>query len=220
MRNLVKKVESSMKPVLITEDECTELYKIAWLTVNGVNFDENNFSQIFQQESPFEIISAKGHKNLYAFLNQEEIPIEIRNKKLVGLFDFDDAYNSFNGLSSAYWEEVVGEDRNGLFRKRNDAAAGFSALVLPVPYTRRRLASKAFGGQSRLEIELYFSNNVLGESHIEVDLKRPGQLPHFKGNKATFWKTAAHYEKRDFALFKKLFSKIYSLLNIEENGIF
>lgn len=212
LQRIVKDIEQSGKPILLVEDEHSEIYKVAWLKLRKIDFDLNNMSQVFSNHSPFDIVSAKGHKNLYSFLNMDKFPTSIADKKVVGLFDFDEAFCSFNGLDSRTWSDIGGDDLTGLCRSHL-VTSGYRALVLPVPYQRRGLARSAYGDKSRLSIELYFSNKCLG-THCVIDDKAPGKLVKFAGNKATFWQVCIHYERDEFRQFKKLFSKINTLLGL------
>ena len=213
VRRINSEIEKINKPVLVVEDQCKKIYKAAWLKLHDTAFTEADLDVRFDTEAPFEIISAGGHNNLRAFLDQAPISGDVYSKRIVGLFDFDEAYNSFLGLSKNLWGPVNGTDRKGLSRRRLKSA-NFSALVLPVPYARRGIASKGFGGQSRLEVELYFPNRVLGQAHVGIDPGRPGNIVKFLGNKAIFWREAIGYGKKDFSAFRALFKKVYELLDL------
>lgn len=210
LHRIIKEVSMTNKPILIVEDSHPEIYKVAWLKLNKKEFDQNTVNQAFLRLAPFQIISANGHINLYTFLNADNLPDNILDKKLVGLFDFDEAFCSFNGLSNKDWGNIQGDDRTGLYRNHSKIN-GYHALMLPVPYYRRSLAGLAYGNNSRLAIELYFSNKCLGE-HCAIDNGIPGRLVKFSGNKANFWKKCIDYDYSDFGQFRKLFAKIEDLL--------
>ena len=210
---MVERIKNSSKPILLVEDRYTELYKVAWMKLHIVSFDEDTFQSVFDRESPFDIVSANGSQNLYFFLNMAHIPFEIEDRKVVGLFDFDDAFNSFQGLDSNEWGEIIGSDSDGWYRKRK-STRNYSAMVLPVPGFRSDLASRNYGGNSLLEIELYFKNETLGKDHYGVDTSRPGNLSRFLGKKKSFWKKTLSYKKEEFSEFAKLFSKVEELLAV------
>lgn len=213
LRRIVKEITNSAKPVLIVEDEHSEIYKIAWLKLNGIEFSQENLKTIFSQESQFDIVSAKGHHNIYALFNMDSFPEEIINKKLIGLFDFDEAYSSFLGLKQNGWgDKVLGDASSGLY-KGNNSITDYHVMTLPIPHHRQALASEKYGDKSRLSVELLFTDKCLG-SNCRVDENRPGKVKCFSGKKATFWKECCMYDASEFKYFKKLFKRIYELFNI------
>lgn len=213
LRRIVEEIASSNKPVLIVEDECSEIYKVAWLKLNGFEFNRENLGAIFSQESPFDIVSANGHRNIYALFNMNSFPEEIIDGKLIGLFDFDEALSSFFGLKQNGWgDEVLGDASNGLY-KSNNSITNYHVMTLPIPRHRRALASEKYGDKSRLSVELLFTDKCLG-TNCRVDENRPGKVKCFSGKKATFWKECCMFDVSEFKYFKKLFNRIYELFNI------
>ena len=214
LHRIINEIKEQYKPILIVEDEHLELYKIAWLKNKKINFDRDNLENIFSQYAPFGIVSAKGHINLRAFLELRNLPQDIMNINIVGLFDFDQAFNSFNGLEPTLWGDIMGNDSDGLY-KTNVMRRNHHALMLPVPYQRHKMASLKYKGNSRLPIELYFSNRCLGVD-CKVDEESPGKIMKFSGHKNAFWLKCIEYEPSNFNNFKKLFKKVYELLGIQE----
>lgn len=214
IKNIINNIEVTNKPVLLVEDQHTEIYKIAWLKVHDIEFNETNFGQKFVTKAPFEIISANGHRNLYGFLNRSNFPSTICGKKVLGLFDFDEAYSSFDGLLKENWSRILGNDKDGLYRKHK-TEIGISTMILPVPKYRNKIASSIFKSYSCLSIELYFKNKTLGQNHYGINPDKPGRVSKFLGNKAVFWRETINYNKKDFSSFKVLFEKVSKLLELE-----
>lgn len=213
LRRIVEKIASSNKPVLIVEDERSEIYKVAWLKLNRFEFNRENLGTIFSQKSPFDIVSANGHRNIYALFNMNSFPEEIIDRKLIGLFDFDEALSSFFGLKQNGWgDKVLGDASSGLY-KSNNSITDYHVMTLPIPRHRRALASEKYGDKSRLSVELLFTDKCLG-TNCRVDENRPGKVKCFSGKKATFWKECCMYDASEFKYFKKLFNRIYELFNI------
>lgn len=213
LRRIVEEITSSNKPVLIVEDERSEIYKVAWLKLNGFEFNRENLGTIFSQKSPFDIVSANGHRNIYALFNMNSFPEEIIDRKLIGLFDFDEALSSFFGLKQNGWgDKVLGDASSGLY-KSNNSITDYHVMTLPIPRHRRALASEKYGDKSRLSVELLFTDKCLG-TNCRVDENRPGKVKCFSGKKATFWKECCMYDASEFKYFKKLFNRIYELFNI------
>ena len=206
LSNIVKSIKCAHKPVLLVEDRYVQIYKVAWLKLHSVTFSINDIDDVFDKNASFDIIAANGFNNLYQFLNMHNTPSEIDNKKIIGLFDFDEAYNCFNGLDGDIWSDIKGTDSGGLYRE-NTKYRHRSALVLPVPRHRTNMASKEFGSNSHLCVELYFKNKILGENCAR-DGSFPGKIVKFAGNKAIFWKKCMKYDLDSFRPFKKLFDRI------------
>ena len=213
LRRIVEGIASSNKPALIVEDEHSEIYKVAWLKINGIEFSRENLDAVFSQESPFNIVSANGHHNTYALFSMNSFPEEIINKKLIGLFDFDEAFNSFLGLKQNGWgDRILGDASSGLY-KNNNSMIDYHVMTLPIPRHRQALASEKYGDKSRLSIELLFTDKCLG-ANCCVDEGRPGKVKCFSGKKATFWKDCCAYDASEFKHFKKLFKRINELFGI------
>ena len=100
---------------------------------------------------PFELRSALGAKNINITLNDDQVIHKMSGRNVVGLFDFDEAYNQWNGL----WKnggQVVSDEARGLIKK-HPTATSLWAMLLPVPSFRQNFASQALKGDSILSIE-------------------------------------------------------------------
>jgi len=210
---LRKQYEKTNKWLLFVEDECDQIYKIAYLKVNKIDFTESNFITTFNEHSPFDIYPKHGQTELNKMLDQTAI-IEWQGKKVVGLFDFDDAFAKFNGLRAYRWENIEGSEITCLYRKRKDHEF-FYALVLPVPDFRSHYASKLLADKSQLEVELLFTDDVLSSIDSKKDVPIAGvseTITAFKGKKAKFWEMLVDLDSNHFDSFKPLFDKIEFLL--------
>ena len=97
IEELKEKVEQNNKmltanKILFVEDEYTQIYKIAWLKLHGYSPTEENLETLFTSNASFDIFSKANKDSLKGFLSNPFMD-EWKNKKIVGLFDFDDAYN-------------------------------------------------------------------------------------------------------------------------------
>lgn len=212
-RELCERLGKMDKPILLVEDQYTELYKIAWMKLRDKNFNVENLEETFKTECPFCVVSASGCAKIQALLQRDYLAKDLRDKKLVALFDFDDAYTNFDKLPSELWGEISGEDSTGLVRQC-EKYPNLYAMLLPVPACRANMASRKFKNRSLLEIELLFSNETLGDD-CGINSNIPGGFCHFKGNKGTFWRKAINYEKEKFNNFERLFDKVEELFNQE-----
>ncbi len=198
------------------EDEYLNMYKIAYLKCNNIDCDINNFEDLFNKHSPFLFFSKAGKQELYKFLDQSKIH-EHDCRKIVGVFDFDDAYSDFNGLRKTRWNEITGDENSGLYRTRKDNSS-FYALILPVPQYRSTYASQAIGNDSKLISELLFKDEVLKTLNVWGERNIPRTNPVqketiFTGKKNDFWKCLFNLEPDSFDGFKLLFDKINNLFN-------
>lgn len=207
-----KEIEEQKKIILFVEDDYVQIYKIAYLKIKNIEFNTLNLDEMFKENSSFKIKSEYGAEELYKTLNTVSVG-KWDGKKIVGLFDFDIAYNKFYGLKSDRWGDVEGCDESGLWRKRKDSSLIFS-LLLPVPELRKYYASKELAGNSILEIELYFEDDVLqelGNLGEEPISGSPEKRKVFKGKKSEFWKKLIDLNKDKFKNFTPLFEKIEKL---------
>lgn len=207
-------IEQYKKPSIFLEDEYLEIYKIAWLKINNISCDENNFQDIFKIKAPFSFASKNGSKNLNQFLDSPGIA-EWDGKKVLGIFDFDDAFTQFDGLHKDRWNDIEGDEQKGLFRSRKNQNY-FYAMLLPVPPHRLSYASKQLKNRSLLEIELYFPDSILSKLNSLKDQPIAGGSPIkiFKGRKSVFFKKIFSLTNNDFKDFILLFDKIKELFPI------
>lgn len=210
---LRERYERTDKWLLFVEDECDQIYKIAYLKTNSIAFTAINFDDVFNEHSPFDIFPKNGQTELNKMLDQSVVT-EWRGKRVVGLFDFDEAFSKFNGLKKSRWEDISGDETTCLYRKRKDHDY-FYSLVLPVPDFRGHYANKSLGDNSQLEVELLFSDEILTSLDSKKDVPVAGtaeRITAFKGKKAKFWEKLIDIEKEHFDSFKPLFNKVEALL--------
>ena len=130
----------------------------------------------------------------------------------IGIYDFDQAFNEFNGLKGK-WSDIEGEDETCLFRKNTENKRCY-ALLLPVPEHRKALAGKNFGSDSRLYIELLFTDSVL-ERFKCLNYEKcvgGGEIPNII-NKNEFANNIDSLDRKDFESFEPLFSKLKEIIN-------
>lgn len=145
---------------------------------------------------------------------------EWKNKKIVGLFDFDDAYNCFKSLKVKKqddWTKEMGDENSGLYKNRNDYN-NIYAMMLPVPEYRKAIASKEYSTR-RLEVELLFKDEdiekIYGNQEYSMEpIIGEIQIPKIS-NKKNFWVKAINIPKESFEGFNPLFERIDELLEIK-----
>ena len=105
-----------------------------------------------------------GAKNLSNELQKQDIGHECN--VIFGIFDFDQAYNDFNGLkekNGPKWSEIKGTEQSCLYKSYKNK----HALLLPIPKSRKNLASRIFKEKSTLSIELLFEDELLKKHNLK-----------------------------------------------------
>lgn len=162
---------------------------------------------------PFELRSALGGPNIRTTLKDDQLIHKMNGRKVVGLFDFDEAYNDWNGL----WTkggEVIGDEATGLIKK-HPIADSIWAMLLPVPSFRQNFADRTLKEGSILSIEFMFEDvdHITGLTTTKP-LAAGQKMPKIvDGKKRDFADHVANLEPDRFAAFKPLFSRFDEMLN-------
>ncbi len=202
------------KHTVFIEDTKKEIYKIAWLKINEIACNKDNFEKLFQEKSHFHIYGKGGRDELQKFLDLANME-EYKNSGVIGIFDFDDGFNNFNGLNKIRWKEIEGNKNDCLFRKRKNYNC-FYSLLIPVPPSRNDYADSTYT-HSYLTLEHLFEDSVLTSIKAHGGEYEPsGGKKIVKINaKGTLWKKLFKLNKADFENFEPLFKKINELFNHE-----
>lgn len=217
-----EKINSSKKPLLLVEDTYSQIYKIAYLKLKGIEFTEDNYDEKFDENSNFVIIDNLSSGGVYGSLNTAN-PKIFGNKRIVGLFDYDnEGVEKFRKLKSwsrnGNWEKK-GTIDTGLFQRRKKY--NIYALLLPIP---DRLVDKTnkdmWRSDGSYDLNYVEIETLLPESFLENNSKcRQGDLTMVykvkDDKKNKFWKDLIPLEKESFTDFKQLFITIHELLDIE-----
>lgn len=135
---------------------------------------------------PFRILAAKGRRALRYLLEDEQFIDEVGNEQIVlGLFDFDEAYDDWNGCQKLY-PNREGSDVSGLLRKH--ALKKIYAGLLPVPSARSKQAGERFKANSQHTIEMYIPDDQLLQTANLEKISFPGdvEVSKFTGDKVAF----------------------------------
>ncbi|TSE04057.1 AAA family ATPase [Mesorhizobium intechi] len=174
--NIKHNLKNVTGPVLFTEGVSDEIIlETAWEKLNpGLT-------------APFAIQSAFSASFLRVLLSDQTLYDEHPDRSFFGLFDFDDAYNSWN----IQGVDIELDPERCLTRKRNNCE-GYS-MLLPVPAglsIRDQVINPTTGqhykSEARLSIELLFRDVPGLDANFEVDPTRPGGCIRFKGKKTRF----------------------------------
>lgn len=222
----IKELEENNKTfeadkILFVEDKYTQIYKLAWLKLNDYDTTVETIEDDFDKNSPFKVYSKGNKDSLKGYLSNEFME-ECEGKKIVGLFDFDDAYNCFKDLlknknKQIKWNDAQGDEKTGLYSIR-EKYNNISALVLPVPDYRVDIAGRDYTA-NRLEVELLFSDDIIEKMYGTAQYKKEKiiggiEIPKIQ-NKENFWVKAINLPKEDFEGFIPLFERINQLLDIK-----
>lgn len=205
------------KLIVYVEDEYYQIYQIAWLKLNGIECNKDNFQSLFEDKAPFAIKTGKSAGGVSGLLRTKDITL-FENQKIVGVFDFDKEgrENIHNLKRETFWEEdFEGSKQQGLYKKRTDCNCMF-ALLLPIPDRLEHLASLEWDNfVSYVEIENLLPEDFLIENHFVKNKTYPGgSYLKVKPNvKNRLWKSLFNLKKDEFIDFKPLFETIMNLFN-------
>lgn len=213
---LNEKIMSDNKPMVFVEDQYDRLYKIAWLKLNNVKFEETNIDEVFVRKCPFAIHKAEGASALEGFLRMPN-PSYLSEKKIIGLLDFDvTGVKVFHNIkNNTYWKGACQGDKiTGFYKKRADHPC-FYVLLLPIPMRLDSLAGIDY--PSYIEIENLLPEAFLIQKSFVREKTTTGNTKYFEtfsDKKSTLWKSTIMLDASNFADFKPLFDKIELLFNI------
>lgn len=200
---------------VFVEDSKKQIYKIAWLKLHDIPYTNDNLDKIFDENCPFFVFEKGGRNNLQKYLDMPEIP-ELKKQSVIGIFDFDESYNNFNGLNNDRWNICLGDKNNCLSRKRKQHNC-FYALLIPVPLSRSSYADSAYTN-SYLILEHLLEDTVLTQIGCSDGFSTPSggaSIAKIKG-KATLWKKLHDLPKTDFKNFEPLFNKINEVFGVKQ----
>jgi AAA15 family ATPase/GTPase len=204
---------------LFVEDKYDQLYKIAWLKINNLEFDIHDFEGQFDEHCHFSILGLEGARGVGGVLRSKNANI-FKTSKIVGLFDFDrEGAENFYGLTNdKFWNKLPSEDKSkGHYRKRKDHKCMYG-MLLPIPERLKHLADlKHENFASYIAIE-----NLLPESFLQknnyVNERVIVGTTYFKikeNSKDKLWKKAIDLSIESFNDFVPIFETFDSLISDE-----
>ncbi|MBM3162398.1 MAG: ATP-binding protein [Chlorobi bacterium] len=178
--SIINTIQIEKKPVLFTEGSTDPvIIKEAWF-------------KLFEDEIPFIPFYAFSCTYIKQLLTDRRIHAEMRGLPVFALFDFDKAYDQWNGLNGTVSEA---DPLKGMIKKWAEGES--YALMLPVPVNadiqkqviRNSTTNETFGGDSCCEIEhLFYGYNATNDYYL--------QEPCVGGSKIVF---KSDRDKTDFA---------------------
>jgi hypothetical protein len=176
---------------------------------------ENAWKALNKSSLPFEIVNAFDCFFIQNTMMREDAFRNSPEKTFIGLLDFDKAFDCWERVSqkdkSHTWQLVDNRsERDGLALKHKDEK-GFLCL-LPVPDSRAVLASREFGKNSCVSIELLFDNDLLQGFIQEKKLPGGGMILVFKDEKKQqFAELSGQFTPEQFKYFTQVFKMIEEL---------
>jgi hypothetical protein len=221
LNNAKSKIEEYFKPILVVEDKFIEIYKIGYLKVKNIDFNENNLNEIFEKEAPFAIRRSGGAGSVRGFLNMATID-GYEEKKVIGLFDYDkEGSENFYHLkkkSDGEWNDsILGTKNIGYARKRRNHPC-FYSLILPIPDRLNHLTSDVAIGrfESYVEIENLINPESLMRKNcvIEENVLDKTYLKIKESAKSKALIIYSDLPTSDFDDFIPLYDRIFKLFQI------
>lgn len=225
--NVMKELSEAKKETNILNNQLNNLknMNIPLVYTEGpsdVKILENAFNKLYPKiERPFNLIngSCANHlKNIF----ENDSTFEKNKQIQIAIFDFDSAYNQWNG-SKKYI--LIENDPKKCLTKRHNEKNAF-LILLPVPNIKIIQnqvlinETETFRHNSILEIEhLFFNNNNEKVKDWFYEEKAPGgSVLLFKGDKykIEFSELTNNFEAKDFEHFIPLFEKICDLIGFTE----
>lgn len=198
--SIINTIQIEKKPVLFTEGKTDPIIiKEAW---NRIYPD---------REIPFIPFYAFGHRYLVQLMKDPEVISDMQGLPIFGLFDFDKAYNSWNGFST---NDICTNVYEGLIKQMDGNEV--YAIMLPVPNGKpitQQVVNAATGGTfgeySLMAIEHLFQHIPAITDMFEPDLSLPSQFLRFQGDKVNFSKNLVPtFDDEPFQVFKPIFDFI------------
>jgi hypothetical protein len=223
--NVMKKLSKAKKETDILNNQLNNLknMNIPLVYTEGpsdVKILENAFNKLYPKiERPFNLIngSCANHlKNIF----ENDSTFEKNKQIQIAIFDFDSAYNQWNG--SKKYILIENNPKKCLTKKHNEKNAFL--ILLPVPNIKiiqnQVLINETvtFRHNSILEIEHLFSNNEKVKDWFYEEKAPGGSVLLFKGDKykIEFSELTNNFEAKDFEHFIPLFEKICDLIGFTE----
>ena len=218
----LEKINNMSGKLLFVEDQYYQIYKIAYLKVNGIEgITEENFEELFEKHSGFSIHGSFTTGGLNNRMIESNLSSG-EHTTLICLFDFDnEGYQKFKNLikkkdnKEKIFSSKQGSVRTGLYIKHMKADR--YAMMLPIPERLEVYVSEKTSSDCFIEVE-----SLLSEEYLETNSKaevRSQVLKFYKmkdDQKKVFWKDLIDVDPIHFKDFKPLFEQIETIFAGDE----
>jgi len=207
-----KFLKNNKNPVIFTEGISDEyILEVAWQKLYGA------------ATKPFCIHGTFGRRFLYDLFNGDELKTKGKSRSFFALFDFDEAYDDWNGLwlKKAQFDNTPQTVFEGLTKKRKDNNHYASLLPVPNIDCLRNHAldrdNKPWGKGSECHISmehLFYQDRLLTTWFTKKDKSGGGEIIVFTGDKVKFAEEIIPtFDKTAFEIFRPLFEFAISKSN-------
>jgi predicted ATPase len=165
------------------------------------------------RERPFIVQSAFCRSILYSLFSDDQLRVQYKDRLMFGLFDFDEAYDDWNGLKPPNVSNEQDDPFKGLAKKLNHPS--HYAMLLPVPENddiKPQVLNEngepwGRGVDSHLSIKLlFYRDNLLGRNFKKKATPGGGEIVEFIGKKTKFANnTVPQFGVECFEIFKPIF---------------
>lgn len=153
----------------------------------------------------FEATNCNGARMLNNILNGLAPFDSLQNQKIVGLFDFDNAFCQWKGLWKNKSEDV---STDSIFIKKHKSGKGY-AMLLPVPEFRKTYASLEIGKNSILCIEFLFEDKFIEEITEWEECPLEKRAPKINSKKKVMFAESVNtFPEEAFSAFEPLFQNL------------
>jgi predicted ATPase len=202
--SIINKIQIEKKPVLLTEGITDQIIlNEAW-------------HKLYEKEMPFVPLCTLGCTYLSQLLKADSIMEEMNGQPLFGIFDFDEAYNQWNGIDG---ESIEKNPYKGLIKKC--IGKEVYAIMLPVPNNKiikkqvikKEKPLETFCHNSHCEMEHIFYGSEKTPQYFQEEPHPGGPIVVFKSdaNKTDFARIVIPTIEREyFEIFRPIFEFIKS----------
>ena len=192
-----------------TVENTTNKYILLVEGINDKKAIEVAWSKINNSDLPFFIHICYSSNQIRTLLARDELCKLHPDKVFIGMFDFDNAFSDWDGLRDKTWAVKEQDEKIGLLKKNK--TCNKYAFLLPIPDFRNNIASKSWGNNSLLELELLFNDNIVLNIGKATKKKITGgtEVWNITDNvKNNIFDSLKKIKKEDFEEFKKIFNII------------
>lgn len=198
--SIINTIQIENKPVLFTEGKTDPLIL------------KEAYNRLFpDEEIPFIPFYCFGHKSVAQIMRDQDIQNDMNGLPMFGLFDFDKAFNTFNGFN----DDFLIEDHSTGFVKQL-AGKEVYVMMLPVPENGIKkqvinlTTNQCYNDRSVMTIEHLFFDYV-DAANFNEDTSMPGNPERFVGDKVNFAKNIVPgLNNEAFEIFRPMFEFIKS----------
>lgn len=196
--SIINTIQIENKPIVFTEGKTDPLIlKVA-------------FEKLYPDDDmPFIPFYCFGHKSVAQIMRDEDIQKDMNGLPIFGLFDFDKAYNTFNGFNDNF---LINDYSSGVVKQLE--GKDVYAIMLPVPdngikqQVINSVTGECYNDKSVMTIEHLFYS-YLNPDKFKVDTSTPGNPKRFNGEKVPFAKnTIPDLPVEAFEIFRPMFGFI------------